>query len=283
MTNQNAAPNGSTHGPTPRTCSEYWQGALHRIDPRMRLLGAVVLAIVIAMAHSLWAVTGALLVGIIWLAFAVAQQTPISTFAGQGPSAHGLWRRLAVVNVFVLLLWCTTPWTTPGSPVFTLGPVSVTDAGLHLALLVTLKANALACICMALLATLRIPELTQALRFFRCPDKMVLLLLLAMRNIHVLAEEWQRLRTAARLRGFAPRCSLHTYKTLAALLGLLLLRSLDRAARVREAMLLRGFQGRFPCPASSAAGALRPSDVVFMLVVLAQSVAIFWLDTGLPA
>lgn len=259
------------------------QNALHRVNPCVRLAGAVVLAIVIALTQSLWAATAALLVGSIWLALAVAQQAPMGGFAGQGTSAQGLWRRLAVVNIFVLLLWCTTPWATPGAAVLTLGPVSFTDAGLHLALLVTLKVNALACICMALLATLQIPELTRALRFFRCPDKMVLLLLLAMRNIHVLGEEWQRLRTAARLRGFASRCSLHTYRTLATLLGLLLLRSLDRAARVREALLLRGFHGQFPCPASSAAGALRPMDAVFMLVVLAQAVAIFWLDTGLHA
>ena len=275
MTRQQYAPNGSTARFRPENC----RGLLHRIDPRARLLGTVLLAIVIAVTQSLWAATAALLVGGIWLAFAVAgQQASLGGFAGQDLSAHGLWRRLATVNIFVLLLWCTTPWATPGTAVFSLGPVSFTDAGLRLAFLVTLKVNALACICMALLATLQIPELTQALRFFRCPDKMMLLLLLAMRNIHVLGQEWQRLIAAARLRGFAPRCSLHTYKTLAALLGLLLLRSLDRAARVREALLLRGFQGQFPCSAPSP---LRALDMLFMLVLAAQALAIFWLDSGM--
>ena len=46
---------------------------------------------------------------------------------------------------------------------------------------------------------------------------------------------------------FGARTSFHTYRTLASLLGILLLRGLDRARRVHEAMLLRGFQQRFFC------------------------------------
>lgn len=259
------------------------------IDPRVRLGGAAVLCVLVAVCQGLVAALAALLAGIIWLALAlVGPQPSLRDFAVPQPAlrkvsglrlaAGGLWQRFAAVNVFVLLLWCTTPWATPGDAVCTLGPLTISGEGLRLALLVTLKANALACICMALLATLQIPDLTQALRFFRCPDKVVLLLIMALRNIHVLGQEWQRLRTAARLRGFAPRCSLHTYRTLATLLGLLLLRSLDRATRVREAMLLRGFQGQFPCAATRP---LRATDALFMLVVLAQVLVISCLEKGI--
>ena len=248
------------------------QGPLHRLDPRARLAGAVVLCVLVAICQDMAAALAGLVLGLLWLALALpGSQAPLR------PSLQQMARRLLVVNIFVVLLWCTTPWATPGAPLATLGPVTLTREGVRLALLVTLKANALACIFMALLATLDIPALAQSLRFFRCPDKMVLLLLMALRNIHVLGDEWQRLRAAARLRGFAPRCSLHTYKTLASLLGLLLLRSLDRATRVREAMLLRGFQGHFPAVAQRP---LRMADAAFMLAVLVQGGILCWLEFG---
>ena len=57
--------------------------------------------------------------------------------------------------------------------------------------------------------------------------------------------EWRTLHDAARLRGFAPRTSMHCYRTIGYLLGMTFVRGLDRAARVSEAMLLRGFSGRF--------------------------------------
>ena len=86
-----------------------------------------------------------------------------------------------------------------------------------------------------------------ALQKLRCPAKIVFLLLFAGRYIHDIADEWRTLLAAARLRGFRARTSFHTYRTLASLLGILLLRGLDRARRVHEAMLLRGFQQRFFC------------------------------------
>ena len=71
------------------------------------------------------------------------------------------------------------------------------------------------------------------------------LFLFTARYVHVIAQEWRTLLVAARLRGFRPRTSMHTYRTLASLLGLLLVRSYERSLRVREAMLLRGFSGHF--------------------------------------
>jgi cobalt/nickel transport system permease protein len=62
----------------------------------------------------------------------------------------------------------------------------------------------------------------------------------------VIEREFQRLMEAARLRGFAPKTNLFTYRTTAYLVGNLLVRSYDRSQRVYEAMLCRGFNGTFP-------------------------------------
>jgi cobalt/nickel transport system permease protein len=46
-------------------------------------------------------------------------------------------------------------------------------------------------------------------------------------------------------RAFRPAFSLHTYRSYANLVGMLLVRSVDRAERVHAAMLCRGYTGRF--------------------------------------
>ena len=240
---------------------------LQGIAPVMRLGAALALSVALAVCQHVAAALAGLCCGLLWLALALA---------GPRPPLRPLAGRLLVVNAFVLLLWLTTPWATPGLAVWHLGPLAVTGEGLRLATLVTFKANALACVFMALAATLDIPSLTQGLRGLRCPHSLVLLLVMGLRNIHVLGEEWQRLHTAARLRGFVPRTSLHAYRTLASLLALLLLRSLDRASRVREAMLLRGFAGQF---AVGPTPALKTSDLAFALAVLAQMLLLLgWLE-----
>ena len=57
--------------------------------------------------------------------------------------------------------------------------------------------------------------------------------------------EYERLRNAMRVRGFKPKTNWHTYKSFAYLVGMLLVKSLDRAERIRKAMLCRGYHGRF--------------------------------------
>ena len=46
-----------------------------------------------------------------------------------------------------------------------------------------------------------------------------------------------------KIRGFAPKTDLHTYKSYAYMVGMLLVRSFDRGQRVHNAMLCRGFKG----------------------------------------
>ena len=48
-----------------------------------------------------------------------------------------------------------------------------------------------------------------------------------------------------KLRGFRPRMDRHTYRAYGYLVGMLLVRSLDRSDRIVAAMKCRGFRGRF--------------------------------------
>jgi cobalt/nickel transport system permease protein len=95
------------------------------------------------------------------------------------------------------------------------------------------------------LGTLDAVVLVHALSHLRLPDKLTQLLLFTVRYIDVLHGEYVRLSAAMKVRGFRPRVDRHTYRSYGHLLGMLLVRSLDRAERVVDAMKCRGFRGHF--------------------------------------
>jgi cobalt/nickel transport system permease protein len=206
--------------------------ALQRIDPRVRLAAAATFATVVAVSYDPAALMTALAVAALLAALA---RLPAKVVAA----------RLLVVNGLVVLLWVMLPFTFPGESLLRIGPMSASREGVLLAAQVTLKSNAIVLAFMSLVATLPPATIGHALHRMRVPDKIVHLLLMTYRYIFVLEEEYQRLARAACIRGFRAGTDLHTYRTYAYLVGMLFVRAADRAERVRNAMLCRGFRRRF--------------------------------------
>jgi cobalt/nickel transport system permease protein len=186
-----------------------------------------------------------------------------------------LLKRLAAANVFVLFIWLTVPPTLPGEAVAVLGPLAWSREGVALAALITVKSNAILLSFLALLSGTSLPLVGCALERLRAPAKLAFLFLFTCRQIQVVGEEWQRLWTAAKLRGFVPRNSPHTYRTIGNLLGLLFVNAADRSRRMHEAMLLRGFEGRFHS-ATELKGS--PADRRFALAFFAVLAGLLLLD-----
>ncbi|MGL4209436.1 MAG: energy-coupling factor transporter transmembrane component T family protein, partial [Candidatus Adiutrix sp.] len=109
----------------------------------------------------------------------------------------------------------------------------------------TIKANGVALGALALLGTSSMLTLAAAARSLGLSEKFTAMFLLMLRYFTVIYQEYQRLRTAMSFRGFKSALNMHSLRTYAALVGLLLVRSLDRADRVYAAMLCRGYEGRF--------------------------------------
>jgi cobalt/nickel transport system permease protein len=198
-----------------------------------------------------------------------------------------LGKRLLSINAFFLLLWLLLPFSfAPGNRENVLhlfGPFSVQPPGIALALLITLKGNALALALLALAGSSTIAENGHGLRALRVPDKLVALLLVSHANLGLVAAEYARLLDAAKLRGFAPRTSLASYATFARLIALLLIRAWQRAQRVDEAMRLRGFSGRFPfipsrcsCPPRIQARNRRAALLLLILCCTAPAALLVW-------
>jgi len=237
---------------------------VHRLDPRVRVVAALALAVLVAVSGRL-VVPGAALALAIGLA--VAARLP----------AGATLKRLAGLNVFVLVLAAVLPLSVPGPAAFAVGPLAFSGAGLLQAAAIALKANAILLAVTALLSTMELSDLGHALHHLRLPDKLVHLLLFSVRYIEVLRHEYGRLLRAMRVRGFRPRTNRHTYRTIGYLVGMLLVRSVDRSERILAAMKCRGFKGRFYLLDHFR---IRPSDTAFAAAAGLVLLALGWVEWG---
>ena len=235
---------------------------VHGLDPRMRLAMAALFSICVALLKDPIAAGSALI-------------PAVAVLSLSAPPLLVLCKRVALVNVFILFLWLTVPLTMPGTPLATLGPLTASREGAELVLLATLKSNAILFTFLALVTTMDSPTMGHALDRLGVPSKLVFLFLFTYRYLHVIADEWQRLVKAARLRGFAPRTGMHTYRTIGHLLAMVLVNSFDRSSRVYQAMILRGFQGRFASVVRFQAGR---RDLLFTLVWMTATACLVLMD-----
>ncbi|MFP4058223.1 MAG: cobalt ECF transporter T component CbiQ [Candidatus Brocadiia bacterium] len=215
-------------------CETFSQGhsIVHRLDPRARAVVAAAFSVVVALAGR-WPVLAAALV--LAVGGAAVARLPLLPLA----------RRLAGLNAFLLVLWLVLPFTVEGTAVFHVGPLAWTAAGAARAMAIWLKANAIVLALTVLLGTMEITALGHALHHLRVPRKLAHLLLFTVRYIDLIHHEYRRLRNAMRVRCFRPRANRHTYRAYGNLVGMLLVRSFDRAERVLAAMKCRGFRGQF--------------------------------------
>jgi cobalt/nickel transport system permease protein len=239
---------------------------LATLDPRTRILAAVAWAVVVVGLSNL-------------AVLAVAVVTALAAARVAALPARPTAAKVMTMDGFVVALLVMLPFTTPGTPVAALGPLTASAEGVELALAIALKANAVVLMLLALVGTLEPPTLGHALHRLAVPAGLVHLMLFTVRYIAVLGAEATRLRTAMRARAFAPRTDRHTLATYGYLVGMLLVRAAERAERVLDAMKCRGFDGRLVALTSfrfaradalAAAGA----GVVLGLLVTAEIVLV---------
>lgn len=182
-----------------------------------------------------------------------------------------LRHRLLHLEGFMIVLVALLPFTVPGKPLFALGPVAATSEGLIRALTVVVKVNICALTVFALLGSLDPVRIGQAAETLGVPSKFVRLFLFTVRYVSVFRDETNRLADAMRVRAFRPRSNLHTWRTFGNLAGTMVVRSLERARRVDEAMRCRGFSGSMP---TVPVGAVRHHDLAFATIFLCAIVGL---------
>ncbi len=205
---------------------------LNSLDPRVRFVSCVLFAFLISAMHDLGALTLALGIGV---GLSLSARLPLWTTV----------RKVLVVDSFIVVLMLTLPFTMPGETLFSIWGWDASREGLYRAAEVGLKANAILFSLMGLLGIMEPSVLGHALYRLKVPVKLVHLFLFTVRYIDVFYKEYKTMRMAMKARGFSPKTDLHTLRSIGYLIGMMLVRSLERSDRIMEAMKCRGFDGRF--------------------------------------
>jgi len=193
---------------------------LTSVDPRVRIVCAVVVTIIVAVEKHFPAMLVALAAG-------------VALVAAARISPGDLFRRLLPLEMLLAALVVLLPLP------------SYSRESLLLAGIIVVKANAAVLVLTALVGTMDAVTLGHALAHLYVPQRLAQLLLFMVRYFDVLGREYARLRAAMRVRCFRPRMNGHSYRTFGYLVGMLLVRSFDRSERVLAAMKCRGFRGRY--------------------------------------
>lgn len=193
----------------------------HRLPARFKILATlVVILLAVTLPISLWPLQGCLAC-LIFMAHSLAR-IPLSY----------LGRRLLLVLPPLLLLGIAMPAThgfAAGAPAL---------AALVVRALLSFFAG------LWLVNVTPFDKLVVGMQRLGMPRLFAAMLSLMYRYAFVVFDELGRMRTARRARMFGTRSTWGVWKDTAQLVGMLLIRSLDRAERVHGAMAARGWQGR---------------------------------------
>ena len=215
------------------------ESPLHLLDARTKLIGFIALAaavLYIPPGNSVAFFAAFFLLAI----FAGISQIPLPYIVG----------RTLVILPFVLLAALAAPWGGK-------------DGWTRLAVLV-LRSTLCLLVLILLTNTTRFVELLRGLRKLGCPQILVVNLSFLYRYIFVLSDEIMRMRQARDSRRVGRVAISTEMKTLGSMLGTLMVRSFERADRLYQAMVSRGFSGEFPVAAPRS---FSWRDLAFIAVV----------------
>lgn len=233
-------------------------GLIGLLDPRLRIVLAVLFAVVVVALSTLPALALALGCALCLLALS---RLPV----------RRTLRRMAMMDGFIFFMMAMLPFTVPGDPIFSLWGLSASWQGVARAIEIGLTANAVILALMVLVGTQEPVTLGHALHGLRCPETLVHLMMFTIRYIEVLREEYLRLRAAMKVRGFRPGTNWHTYRSFGYLVGMMLVRAIERSERILGAMKCRGFSGRIVLLQDFA---LTPRDHAFAAAVVLACAAL---------
>lgn len=205
--------------------------AIRLLDPRARVLAALVFAILVVSLQQFIALFAAMATALMLLMLA------------DMPFKRTL-RRMIAMDSFIIFMLVLLPFTVPGETMFTLFGLNGSWEGFYQGARIALKANAIVLMLLTLVSTMESTTLGHTLYRLKMPVSLVQLLMFTVRYIDVLHQEYHRLRTAMKARGFHPQNSRHTYRSFGYLVGMMLVRALERSERVLDAMKCRGFSGQ---------------------------------------
>lgn len=208
--------------------------ALHKIDARIKLVSAFAAIFGVVILNH-WQM--ALLVLGICLALVIGSRAPLKVYM----------KRLLYPVYIITFVAVIQPFTF-GSNVIAVVPglsFPIFQEGISFGILVFVRCLTAVAILNLLILVTPMETILDSLKWFRIPSVIIDTMALMFRYISIISEESARIRKAQQSRGGYSKTvsylkKLGNYGTLA---GMLLIRSFDRAIKVGDAMISRGYTG----------------------------------------
>jgi cobalt/nickel transport system permease protein len=210
---------------------------IHRLDPRTKLVSALVfIALVVLLPSASWLTYG--------LYFWVVA---ILVILSRVPVTYIFTRSLVIVP-FVLMVALFIPFFKEGTEAFSFNIVnwhlSVSYEGLETLGSVMAKAWLSILFLILLTSTTTFSNILRALEHLKIPRVLVMIMSFMYRYLFVLTDEVMRMKQARDSRNFGNGGKrLWQIKTVGNMIGTLFIRSYERGERVYAAMTARGFDG----------------------------------------
>ena len=208
-------------------------GLLQRLDPRVKLIGILGLIVAAAMARKLWVIGGVFAVALV---LAVASLVPLWVLATR------VW---IPVLLFTGIIALPAPFLVPGRMVARLpGPGwPITSPGLASAAYLVTRVETAATLSVLLILCTPWNHVLKALRVFRVPVVLVVILGMTYRYIFLLLSSTHDMLESRRSRMVGKLPDKEGRRLAAACVGVLISRTLQLSDDVYSAMVSRGFRG----------------------------------------
>lgn len=242
--------------------------SLAAFDPRVKLITALVILVILALLHD------PRLLGV-----AAATAVLGAGAAGTGRELLSLAAPITAMTA-VVMLPATTSLMRPGAIVLVLGgsneqPWGLTASGLTNLWLVMARVIASLAVVVILTRTTSWLRLTASLRSIGAPPAFVLVATMAHRYLWVLGRSLVELLQARRARSIGGAAGAEDRAFVGGSVGALFLRSSELADQVHQAMVARGFTDRLIDPTP---GRLGWGDIAWGAAVIAAGLGLLWGD-----
>lgn len=220
---------------------------IHRLHPLTKLISTTCYTLVLV-SHDKYATLALLPFLFFPVLVAAAGRVPLSA----------ILKRLLYLEPMIICLGLLNPLFDRGTTVIMGHAIS---SGWLIFASIVIKGSLAVSSALLLMATTRMEGIALSLRMLRVPRIMVLQLMLTYRYLSTLLEEGARIMQAYSFRSLSTTGV--AFKAWGSLLGQILLRAIDRAQRIYDAMCLRGFNGEYVPGKGHHAGI---ADPVYLLV-----------------
>jgi energy-coupling factor transport system permease protein len=220
--------------------SEYSLGYIDRKSPMHQLYPLTKLAWVFLVAVGLFLykepLSGAVMLGVVTIVALVISQIPFRAFLSSSKLIFGLGFILMFFHFFA----------DPGEPVYTIGPLTITDGGLHEGPIFFFRLSVVVLASFVLIWTTETRDLMVSLTKTGIPYRYAFAVFLALRFLPLVQREVNAVQAAHSIRGRATRSGLvHRFKLWQRYMFTVLINGLRKAEMTATALECRGF-GSYP-------------------------------------